>query len=114
MGYNGNGASAGTAMQNQYLGPKQAALGDPVESPTRIRNAICNIEDTVEGLSQAIAVLEKRFDVVLTPPSPSVATGNAPAPAMISSDVNQRLEQILNRLQNLGSWVRVLTDRAEV
>lgn len=84
-----------------------------MESPSIIRNAVCNIEDTVEVLSQSISVLEKRLDTVLTPPSPAVAGSPAP-PSNVSSDVHQRLSNVLSRLQSLNRWVNVLNDRVEV
>lgn len=117
MGY-GNGISGSSvAYPTQSLNTPAypSKLDPPSESPSRIRNTICNIEQAVENLGNVIAVLEKRFDTVLAPPSPAgVSTTGQGTPISVSSDVNQRLQQVFDRLLSLGQWVSVLSDRAEV
>lgn len=115
--------SYGAASAGPYTKPTQSLGGTalypqtdpPGESPSRIRNTICNIEQALENMASSLVVLEKRFDTVLAPPSPATPAGNGSAQnAMVSSDVNQRLQLVLDRLLGLNQWVNVLTDRAEV
>ena len=100
--------------------PTGQALSGPSpqtdESASRIRDGITRAEELLSQVHEAILLLEKRLDTVLSPVPPSVA-GNSAAKAQTGAPISHLLGRItiLNEgFDHAAQRVRDLTRRVEV
>lgn len=106
-----NNAKESTSPRGYYAGPV-----DSVESGSRIRDGVSHSEQVLSGIHEAIVMLEKRLDTVLTPvPPASVSTASQNKQQMaVSSHLHGRMQILNEGYEDALRRIHALIGRVEV